>query len=195
MHLSTSLKTLAFAACFALPALTLAQGMGSMSMPGGKMASGAMVAPSQVFDKLLSGQEKEIVGAAEAMPADKFNFAPSHSMGMFDGVRTFSSQVKHLTEVNYGIFHAWNVPGAKSRAEIEKLTSRDEILAALKDSYKYDHAAVATITPQNAFMDMDGKGGTRVGTAAYLMAHNNDHYGQMVEYLRMNGIIPPASRK
>ena len=195
MYLSGSFKALAFAACLAMPACTLAQGMGNMSMPSGQMATGAMVPPAQVFDKLLSGQEKEIVGAAEAMPAEKFNFAPSSSMGTFDGVRTFASQIKHLTEVNYGMFHAWNVPGGKSRAEIEKLSSRDEILAALKDSYKYDHAAIATMTAQNAFADMDGKGGTRAGTAAYLMAHNNDHYGQMVEYLRMNGIIPPASRK
>ncbi len=195
MTLRSSITTLALAACLALPACTLAQGMGNMSMPSGSMHSGGMVAPSKVFDKLLSGEEQEIVSLAEAMPAAKFDFAPSSSMGKFDGVRTFSSQVKHLTEVNYGMLKGFGVPGAKSRAEIEGLKNRDEILAALKESYKYDHAAIATITPQNAFIDMDGKGSTRVGMAAYLLQHNNDHYGQMVEYLRMNGEIPPASRK
>ncbi len=202
MHVRVSFKTVALAAGLALPACSLvfpgsllAQGMGSMNMPGGKTGSGAAVAPSQVFDKLLSSEEKEIVDAAEAMPADKFNFAPSSSMGTYDGVKTFSAQVKHLASANYGMFHSFNVPGGKSRAELDKLNSRDEILAALKDSYKYAHTAIATITPANAFTDMDGKGGTRAGTAAYAMVHANDHYGQMVEYLRMNGIIPPASRK
>ena len=188
-------KTLALAACLALPACTFAQGMGSMDMPNGKMDSGKTVAPAQVFDHILSGIEKETVGVAEAMPADKFNFAPSTSMGKFDGVRSFSSQVKHLTEANYGFFQAWHLPNSKSRADIEKLTGREDILAALKESYQYVHSAIATITPQNAFVDMDGKGGTRAGAVAFLLAHNNDHYGQMVEYLRMNGAVPPSSMK
>ncbi len=195
MHLRLTAPALALAACLALPACTLAQGMGSMDMPNGKMDAGKSVAPSQVFDHILSNVEKETVGVAEAMPADKFNFAPSASMGKFDGVRSFSSQIKHLTEANYAFFSAWKLPNAKSRADIEKLSSREDILAALKESYRYVHSAIATITPQNAFADMDGKGGTRAGSVAYLFAHNNDHYGQMVEYLRMNGAIPPSSAK
>ena len=183
MHLSPTFKTLALAACFALPACSFAQGAASM------------VPPSQVFDKLLSSEEHEFVEAAEAMPADKFNFAPATSMGKFDGVRTFAQEIKHVTEANYGMFRGFNVPGGKTRADIEKLTSRDEILAALKESFQYAHTAIATITPENAFAAMGTNGGTRAGTAAAAIAHPDDHYGQMVEYLRMNGIIPPASRK
>ncbi len=195
MMLRSSMTTLALAACLALPACSLAQGMGNMSMPSGSMHSGGMVAPAQVFDKILSGEEGEFVGVAEAMPADKFNFAPSSSMGKYDGVRTFAAEIKHVTEANYNFFRGWNIPGAKTRGEIEGLKSRDEILAALKESFQYEHAAFATITLQNAFVNMDGKGSTRVGTAAYALTHTNDHYGQMVEYLRMNGEIPPASRR
>ncbi len=192
MFLRTPLAVLSLAAAFALPSCCVAQ-MGSMQ---GMSMSHSMkaVPPAQVFDKMLSGEEGEIVSLAEAMPADKFNFAPAASMGKFDGVRTFSDQIKHLTTTNYNFFKGFGVAGGKSRADIDKLASRDEILAALKDSYAYAHKAIATITPENAFLDMDGKGTTRVGMAAYSLEHGNDHYGQMVEYLRMNGLVPPASR-
>ena len=195
MVVRASMKTIALAAALALPACCVAQ-MGSMSMPSkGGMKMGAMVPPSQVFDKTLSSEERDFVGAAEAMPADKFNFAPPTSIGDFAGVRTFSAEIKHVTEANYAFFRGFGIPGGKSRADIEKLTSRDEILQALKDSYAYAHQAIATITPANAFEDMNGKGATRAGMAAYCPEHANDHYGQLVEYLRMNGIVPPASRK
>ena len=180
----------ALALCLALPGLAFAQ---TGSAPAAK-ASGAAVAPAQIFEKLLSAEEKDLVSAAEAMPADKFDFAPAKSPGNFDGVKTFSAQVKHVAEANYGFFHGFGVSGGKTRAELEKVNGRDGILQALKDSYTYAHSAMATITAQNAFVDMDGKGTTRAGMAAYSLQHNNDHYGQMVEYLRMNGIIPPASR-
>ena len=196
MVFRASMKTLALVAALALPACCVAQGMGSMNMPGNDgMKMGSTVMPSQVFNKMLSGEESEFVGAAEAMPADKFNFAPSTSMGDFSGVRTFAQEIKHVTEANYGFFHGFGIPGGKSRADIEKLSSRDDILQAMKDSFAYAHQAIATITPSNAFADLDGKGTTRAGMAAYCLEHTNDHYGQMVEYLRMNGIIPPASRK
>ena len=195
MKLLSKLKATAFTACLLAPVGLLAQGMGSMNMPKqGGMHAGSMVAPSQVLDKLLSGEEKEIVSLAEAMPADRFNFAPTDKMGKYDGVRTFAQEVKHLTTVNYAMFQGWNVPGAKSRQQIAALTSRDSILSALKDSFAYAHQAFGTITPQNAFEDM-GNGNTRMGSSIHLLAHANDHYGQLVEYLRMNGEVPPASRK
>ena len=196
MLVRCSLIAFVFASALCLPACTLAQGMGGMSMPsGGKMGSMTMVAPSQVFEKMLSGAESEFIGAASAMPADRFNFAPSASMGKYDGVRTFAAQVKHVTEANYGYGSAFGAGKAKTRADIEKLTSRDEILQALKGSFTYLHTGIATMTPMNAFVDIDGKGTTRAGAAAGVIAHMNDHYGQMVEYLRMNGLVPPASQR
>ena len=128
------------------------------------------------------------------MPADKYNFAPTQ--GDYQGVRTFADQVKHLTEANYGFFLSWNVPGVIKRDEIEKLTSKDDLVKALKDSYVYAHKAVDTLTPAN-YLEPSGFGPiktTRAGVAAFSVAHSMDHYGQMVEYLRMNGIVPPASR-
>jgi hypothetical protein len=193
------LRSAAFlvATCLSLGLPVAGAQMGSMPMPSGKasMAGQSLVPPSQVFDKILSGQEKDLVSLAEAMPADKFDFAPSKSMGLFDGVSSFSAQVKHVASANYSFFRDFNVPGGMTREQLAGLTTRDQILAALKSSYQYAHAAIATITPENAFVDLNGKGETRAGMAAYATTHNNDHYGQLVEYLRMNGQIPPASRK
>ena len=155
----------------------------------------AQAKPADVYDHLLTIMEKQIVGAADAMPADKYSFAPTQ--GDFKGVRTFGEQVKHLAEANYGFFEGWGVPNAKKDADIEKLTSKDDIMKALRDSYTYAHAAIATITAANAFEEM-GTGqrkSTKAGLATFCIAHSMDHYGQMVVYLRMNSIIPPASRK
>lgn len=150
---------------------------------------------AETYTQILNIAEKQIVSAADAMPADKYNFAPTQ--GEYQGVRTFAQEVKHLTEANYGFFQGWNVPGAVKRDDIEKLTSKDDIMKALRDSYAYAHKAIDTLTPAN-YLEPAGFGPfktTRAGAAAFCMAHSMDHYGQIVEYLRMNGIVPPASRK
>jgi uncharacterized damage-inducible protein DinB len=155
-------------------------------------AVGSQVPPAQIYDKLLSGMEKEVVDAAEAMPDDKFDFAPPTTAGEFKGVRSFSGQIKHLAEANQYFFHDPAQPMVDNRADLEKLKTKAEIVKALKDSLTLAHTYISAITPQNAF-EMT-KNGTRAGQAALGIAHLMDHYGQMVVYLRMNGIVPPASR-
>jgi uncharacterized damage-inducible protein DinB len=149
--------------------------------------------PAQIYAKLFSNQEEEVVSAAEAMPADKYNFAPTK--GTFEGVRTFAQQVTHIAASQYYFFGNFGVKGGVDSDAINKLTRKDDIVKALKDSYAFAHQAVETITPENAFEQLGDHKATRAGLAASALAHTNDHYGQMVVYLRMNGIIPPASRK
>jgi uncharacterized damage-inducible protein DinB len=158
-------------------------------------AVGTPIPPAQTYGKVLSVMEQQFVSAAEAMPEDKFNFAPPASLGEFKGVRTFAQQIKHVAEANYYIFGGpeYTEAGAKAMSDsIEKLTTKADILKALKDSFAKAHAYVDTITPENAFVQTEH--GTRAGMAAYGIAHVMDHYGQIVVYLRMNGIVPPASR-
>jgi uncharacterized damage-inducible protein DinB len=155
----------------------------------------AQGSPGQGYAKLLSSQEGEVVAAAEAMPADKYNFAPTS--GDFKGVRTFAQEVTHIAAAQYFFFSGFGIKPTIDPEAITKLTSKDEIVAALKGSYDFALQAVATITPANAFeeiKEVDGAN-TRATIAAVGLAHTNDHYGQMVEYLRMNSIVPPASRK
>jgi uncharacterized damage-inducible protein DinB len=179
-----------FACCLMAAVSTLAL---AQAAPPAKPAIGALIPPAQVYGKLLSQMEGEFVSAAEAMPEDKYNFAPT--AGEFKGVRTFGQQVKHVAEANYYFFAGPNYSEAEDKAKsdaIEKLTSKADIVKALKDSFIEAHAFVNTITPENAFVNTAHN--TRAGMAAFGMAHFMDHYGQMVEYLRMNGIVPPASR-
>ena len=156
-------------------------------------------APGESLNQLMGLLQQEVVGAAEAMPADKYDFAPPATAGEFKGVRTFGQQVKHLAEANYEFFQGLTAPGATAvdPKTIEALTTKDDIVKALKDSYTYAHAMIASITPDNAFIVMGKppRTATRVFLASFCIAHSMDHYGQMVEYLRMNGIIPPASRQ
>ena len=161
-----------------------------------KPAPGTAVAPPQVYGRLLGMVEKEFVSAAEAMPEDKFDFAPPATAGEFKGVRSFSAQIKHVAGSNYYFFGGPNASEGSVKAKeeaIAKLTTKAEIIQALKDSLAQAHTFVDSITPENAFVTM-GSGGTRAGMASFGVLHMMDHYGQMVEYLRMNGIVPPASR-
>jgi hypothetical protein len=152
-----------------------------------------MMSPSATYDKLLSGMEKEFVDLAEAVPEDKYGFVPT--AGEFKGARTFAGQVKHVAEANYYFFGGPEASEADMKAKsesIEKLTSKADIIKALKDSFTQAHTYIAGMTDKNAF-EMT-KTGTRAGMSAFGIAHFMDHYGQMVEYARMNGIVPPASR-
>jgi uncharacterized damage-inducible protein DinB len=166
-------------------------------MPKGP-APGTMMSPAKAQDELLNVFEYEFMGVAKAMPADKYGFAPPSTNGAkYDGVRTFAQEVSHVTEANY--YFASKILGEKMPAEVknvESLTTKDELLKAAADSFAYAHKAIATITPENAFVAIDGVDGlhTRAVIASFISAHGYDHYGQMVEYLRMNGVVPPGSK-
>ena len=153
--------------------------------------------------RLLSLTEFEVVGAAKAMPADKYSFAPAQGIfapsqtTKFDTVRTFVGQVTHLAQANYFFFGWSGIKPDRDVKAIDSITTKDEAVAALEASFVYAHKAIATITAENAFVAIKPIDGfsTRATIAAFAAAHANDHYGQMVEYLRMNGIVPPASAK
>lgn len=164
--------------------------------PAAKPAAGTKVAPSQSYGRLLGMVEKEFVDLVEAMPEDKFNFAPPETAGDFKGVRSFAAQVKHVAGSNYYFFGGPDMTQDQVKAKeeaIEKLTSKAEIVKALKDSLANAHTFVEGITPENAFVAMPN-GSTRAGLGTFGLAHMMDHYGQLVVYLRMNSIVPPASR-
>jgi uncharacterized damage-inducible protein DinB len=181
--------------CLLAASSTLALAQAAAPAAPAKPAVGTLMSPSLTYGKLLSGMEEEFVGAAEAMPAEKYDFVPPTTAGEFKGVRTFGQQIKHVAEANYFFFGGPNMSQADGKAmsdSIEKLTTKADIVKALKDSFVKAHAYVDSITPENAFVMTAN--GTRAGMAAFGIAHFMDHYGQIVVYLRMNGIVPPASR-
>ena len=193
MHRNVPFTGRILACCLLAAAQTLA--LAQAAAPA-KPAPGTPVPPAQALGTILSTIEKEFVGAAEAMPEDKFNFAPPASAGEFKGVRTFSGQIKHVIESNNYFFGGPSFTEADYKIKsdmIEKLTTKADIVKALKDSFAQAHAFVDGINNENAWLALPASG-TRASMAAFGMAHMNDHYGQLVVYLRMNGIVPPASR-
>ena len=157
-----------------------------------------------IIDHQLSNLENDVVPAADAMGEDKFDFAPTN--GEFKGVRTFAQQIKHIAATNYQIGAA--LLGEKPPVEVgdpngpdngpDNLKTKAEILDYLKNSFAYSHKALAALNPKNMLGKVQSPFGPnqvpRLSLAIITLSHTNDHYGQMVEYLRMNGIIPPASR-
>lgn len=155
---------------------------------------------TELLNKNLSNMEREFLPAAEAMPEDKFGFAPSN--GEFKGVRTFAQQIKHVAAVNYELAAALleekppvDVGDESGPASI---TTKADIIKYLKDSFEYAHKALGTINEANIAGTVKSPWGegsvSRLGLAMSFAAHGFDHYGQMVVYLRLNGIVPPASR-
>jgi hypothetical protein len=162
-------------------------------------------APPATIASIVNAQidriEKLVVDAAEAMPEEKYGFSPEGLAipgSDYKGVRTFGQQVRHVAASNYAIW--WALTGEEIPSDFkggngpDTLKTKADVLKFLKDSYALGHRAAATLTAQNA-TEVPPKGRSpRLQSATFGVAHAYDHYGQMVEYLRMNGIVPPASR-
>jgi hypothetical protein len=178
-----------------LPLATFAQ----MGPTPPKIAPGTVLSPAESMDSSVTALETLWLNAAKAMPAEKYGFAPSAAIFVpsqavkYDKVRTFAQLCTHTIVANYRYFGF--VGGIKpdvDMAAINNLTSKDDILKAMAATFVFAHKAVANVTPANAFESVRGMQ-TRATTFAGAIAHAEDEYGQAVEYLRMNAIIPPAS--
>jgi hypothetical protein len=185
-----------------------ALGQGTQGTQSAAAASAPQAQPSQppptiasIVDREISTIEKQVVDAAEAMPEGKFNFSPENLNipgGDYKGVRTFAVQVKHVAASNYFLWSHLTgdkLPeGLKDGNGPENLKTKADILKFLKDSFVLGHKAATTLTTENMLQTAENSNSPRLYLATFAVAHAFDHYGQMVEYLRMNGIVPPASR-
>jgi len=156
---------------------------------------------TQVLDRSVTNMQQEFTSGAEAMPDNKYDFAPKD--GQFKGVRTFGEQIRHVAAVNYELGAA--ILSEKPPVDIggengpTSIKTKADILKYLADSFTYVHKAIASIDEKNVVEMVKSPFGegkvTRLGLATLTVGHGFDHYGQMVVYLRMNGIVPPASRQ
>ena len=154
---------------------------------------------SQIQDLFVSAAENTIVPLAEAMPEDKYSFAPTN--GQFKGVRTFSEQIKHVAASNYGLAAAIlerDLPiKLETQADLDAISGKAQTVKFLKDSFEFLHKAASIITEKNAkdlikSPDSPGKPLSRIEVAERATSHCWNHYGQLVEYLRMSGLTPPV---
>jgi hypothetical protein len=149
------------------------------------------------LENWVSTTEKAVVDVANAMPADKYGFAPAN--GEFTGVRTFGEQLKHLAANNYAAaaFIEGRTPSADQLDESgpSSVRTKEEVAGYVRGSFAALHKAVATLDDGKAAALAAGGKHNPIWYVVDAAAHSFDHYGQLVEYLRMNGIVPPASRK
>lgn len=184
-------------ALLTLPAL-LGLGIGASGASGQPARPTPPKTAAQVIHDLIVRTEKELTGLAAEMPDDKYEFTPT--AGAFRGVRSFATQVKHAAAVHHLI--AASILGEPITSDMadergpDAVRTKAEILQYLKDSFVHLKNAAATVNARNAFAPM--KAGsepeTRMGLLVVALTHSSNHYGQIVEYLRMNGIVPPTSQ-
>ena len=152
---------------------------------------------SQVVNFWVTNTENLLVPAADAMPEAKYSFAPSN--GEFSGVRTFAEQVKHLAAANYQLAAATlgeePPAGTESETAPDSIKTKAQIMDYLRGSFASLHQAAAALNESNMDDPIPSKRNrTRLLMLIDAIAHSSNHYGQIVEYLRMNNIVPPASR-
>ena len=153
-----------------------------------------------LYAKQVELVETDLVGLAEAMPPDKYDFCPT--AGEFTGVRTFGEQVKHAATMIYMtaaiVLEEKSPYGAGTNDNgPEAVQGKAQILAYLKGSLAYARKAMASLTEKNQLDPLNTFFGSqpRVAVAAGVAYHSYNHYGQMVMYARMNGVVPHAGRR
>ena len=159
-------------------------------------AFAAQASPAQVFGKLISGQAEEVVCRRRSHAGGQVQFRPHQRRLSREYEPSLSkSPTLRKRNISFSVDSVSSQPLIRNRSD--KLTSKDDIVKALKDSFAFAEQAIETITAENAFEEFAKNGWHQHPSQHYSLslAHTNDHYGQMVVYLRMNGIIPPASRK
>ena len=147
----------------------------------------------------LQFAEGNFLGVAEAMPDNKYSFVPT--AGKFDGVRSFAEQVKHVACAQFAFFNEFEgktPPDDCEKGGHDTAKTKPELIKYLKDSFDYSNRVLAKLTAQNALDRVEGRyagPNTKLGIAVVAVWHITDHYGQIVEYLRMNGLVPPQTQK
>ncbi len=162
---------------------------------------------ASAFLRGIQYQEYQVRSAAEAMPEEKYGYRPAE--GKFKNekpqfgpaeVRTFAKQVKHVACAKFAFaaeLDGQKPPDACDKGGPSPAKSKKELLIYLRDSFAAIRKSLGALDAKNMFDPIEGPyagPNTRLGLATVVVWHAADHYGQIVLYLRWNGIVPPASR-
>ena len=167
---------------------------------------GALLAQNQPIPKSIADSvaeplkmaEGQLLSVAEAMPAEKYSFVPT--AGKFDDARSFGEQIKHVACAQFAFFNEIEdktPPAGCEKGGPSKAASKAELIRYLRDSFDYANKVIEKIN-ENPLARVEGRyagPNTRLGIGVIAVWHITDHYGQLVEYLRMNGIVPPPTQR
>jgi uncharacterized damage-inducible protein DinB len=132
------------------------------------------------------------VGAAESMPAEKYDFKPTPEM------RSFGSLVLHIAQFNGAVCSRFTSAPAPDIKEMKESDAKDKLVAAAKDSFEYCEKAIGGLDDSTLGQPAGRLGPfnlTRGGALVLLGEEWFDHYGAQAIYLRLNGIQPPSARR
>ena len=138
---------------------------------------------------LYSFVSNAVIGAAQKMPEENYSFKPTPE------VRSFGQLVGHVADASY-MFCSQTLGEANPTKDIEKTkTSKADLVAVLKDAVAYCNKAFDSMTDAKGsqmvkFMNFDI---AKLSLLSLNTAHTDEHYGNMVTYLRIKQIVPPTS--
>jgi uncharacterized damage-inducible protein DinB len=148
--------------------------------------------PLSSATKFTYGMSKtDILKSAEEMPEENYSFRPVST------VRTFGQLVGHVADAQYEFCSAV-VGDGKQPPGIEKSkTSKADLIQALKDAFAYCDQAYASMTDTQApeVIKFFGMSAPKLTILSFNVSHNMEHYGNMVTYLRIKGLVPPSSQQ
>src|SRR5262245_49191625 len=150
---------------------------------------------SQSIRELWEEAKRNLIGSTKVMPEDKYGFRPVAS------VRTYGEILAHVAGANYvfcAAARAEKSPHAEDAFE-KTAKTRAQIIKAVQDSVAYCDVAYRALTDRSAGETVNAPfGGAKAPRASALMGnagHVNEHYGNLVTYLRINGLVPPSSAR
>jgi len=146
---------------------------------------------STVLKEILPRQQKNLVAAAEEMPADKYSYKPT------EGQMTFAHLTMHVTESNNHLCSVISDSPAPKVAELKETDGKDKLVAALKASFDFCTTALAKVDDSRLGdpIELFGRKGPRAFAMFALAGGWADHYGAAAMYLRLNGLLPPTAQK
>ena len=141
--------------------------------------------------RMLGRYSKNIVAAAEQMPADKYSYKPT------DGQQTFGHILSHIAESNFTLCSA--IGGASApESKVGESDPKDKIVKVVKDSFDFCSQALDKLNDSQLGQEVTLFGGRKGPKAAAVIALDMDfadHYSAMAGYLRMNGMLPPSAQQ
>ena len=142
--------------------------------------------------KIFDDNSKNLVAAAEEMPAEKYGFQPSPD------VRTFGQVIAHISMVNNNVCAKLFTPAAPMPEKVDEKASKDKLVDGLKASMEYCSQAFSKLNDGNLtemIPFFGGRQNTRLGVALAVTNDLVDHYAGIAIYLRMNSLLPPTAMK
>jgi len=164
----------------------------------GQSPAPAQPRPPQTYPAFLQAQyaslKRNVIGSAEKMPAEHFPFKPAPE------VMTYAGLLGHIIDVQYGFCNAvkGGVNPAAGKA-LDTLTDKAALVPAVKEAFAYCDDAFAALTNENALEMLtvgtapNQRQAARANQLTMVIVHGNEHYGNLVTYMRIHGVVPPSS--